>query len=190
MMLQKMIYLFLFLATLLGCQNQSQKVKAPQEPLPVEETLTADNETILMGAINRANLLKTPYTQWFKEEYDLYRIPEGWSDALKPKMENVSIKLFMGTWCEDTQMYLGGIFKLLDALEFDESKLEMYALSEFKDSPQGFETGLDIYNIPTVIFYKNGKEMNRFVEFPLESLEADFQKIIFGEPYQNPYYEE
>jgi len=49
------------------------------------------------------------------------------------------------------------------------------------------EKDLNITNIPTFIFYKNGKEMHRIVESPMESLEKDMLKIITGQPYKHAY---
>ena len=38
----------------------------------------------------------------------------------------------MGTWCEDSQREIPHFFKLLQALEFDQKHVEMYAMSEEK----------------------------------------------------------
>ena len=69
-------------------------------------------------------------------------------------------------------------FKILTAMDFEQENLEMFAMSEEKNTPSNFEKGLKIYNVPTIIFFKNGKEINRFVESPVESLESDIKKII------------
>ena len=66
-------------------------------------------------------------------------------------------------------------------------QLEMYAMSEEKTTPENFEKGLDVFNVPTIIFFKNGEEINRFVEFPVNSLESDVAKIIRGEIYTHSY---
>ncbi|MGB1362876.1 MAG: thioredoxin, partial [Flavobacteriaceae bacterium] len=68
-----------------------------------------------------------------------------------------------------------------------EKHVEMYAMSEEKTTPENFEKGLEIYNVPTIIFFKNGNEINRFVEFPVNSLESDITKIIKKEPYTHSY---
>ena len=60
---------------------------------------------------------------------------------------------------------------------------------EEKNTNENYEKGLNIINVPTLIFYKNGKEINRFVEFPNISLAKDLEQIIQGKPYKNPYYE-
>jgi hypothetical protein len=51
----------------------------------------------------------------------------------------------------------------------------------------GYEKDYDIINIPTLIFLENGKEINRIVEFPVESLIEDFSKILKKEAYQDAY---
>ena len=60
-------------------------------------------------------------------------------------------------------------------------------MSEEKTTPSNFEKGLEIYNIPTIIFFKNGEEINRFVELPVTTLESDIQKIITGAAYTHSY---
>ena len=38
----------------------------------------------------------------------------------------------MGTWCEDSEREVPAIFKLLDAVNFDQNKIDIYAMSEEK----------------------------------------------------------
>ena len=56
-----------------------------------------------------------------------------------------------------------------------------------KTTPQKYEENLNITNIPTFIFYKDGQELNRIVEFPIEDLETDMVKILNEEPYKHAY---
>ena len=60
-------------------------------------------------------------------------------------------------------------------------------MTEEKTTPDNLEKDLDIFNIPTYIFKKNGKEINRIVEFPVETLEKDVLKILSGQEYKNIY---
>ena len=57
----------------------------------------------------------------------------------------------------------------------------------YKQSPKHEEAGLNIHRVPTVIFYKNGKEINRIVEHPIETFEADIQNIITINNYKSNY---
>ena len=56
-----------------------------------------------------------------------------------------------------------------------------------QNTPQQHEP--NIMPIPTLIFYKDGQEMNRIVEFPVESLYKDMAKILKNESYQDAYYD-
>ena len=68
-----------------------------------------------------------------------------------------------------------------------DDKIEMYSISEAKDSPIEYEKEYDILYIPTLIFIENGREINRFVEFPVVNLVDDFSKILKRKNYENSY---
>ena len=101
----------------------------------------------------------------------------------------MSLKLFLGTWCEDSEREVPGMIKLLESSGFDFSKIDIYAVTEEKNTPENYEKDLNIINVPTLIFFKNNKEINRFVEFPNISLAKDLENIIQGKEYKNPYSE-
>tara|TARA_B100001758_G_scaffold247820_1_gene267516 strand:+ start:4787 stop:5269 length:483 start_codon:yes stop_codon:yes gene_type:complete len=150
---------------------------------------TIEGKPFIMGKINRQNLLTYEHSNWFKTEYLNYKIPNGWIEKNENLLNQMELKLFLGTWCEDSEREVPGMLKLLDYSGFDFSNIEMYAVSEEKNTNENYEKGLNIINVPTLIFYKNGKEINRFVEFPNISLAKDLEQIIQGKPYKNPYYE-
>jgi thiol-disulfide isomerase/thioredoxin len=166
----------------LSCSSNQQK------PLETKEIQATSGEMIFQGPINMANLQSSKITSWFNPEFDRIDVDPQWVKNLKPHLKGLKIKIFMGTWCEDSQREIPHFFKLLNALEFDQNNLKMYAMSEEKTTPQNFEKGIEIYNVPTIVFYKNGNEMNRFVEFPVESLESDIGKIIKEEAYAHSYH--
>ena len=94
----------------------------------------------------------------------------------------------MGTWCSDSQREIPNFYKLLDEANFDYKNLELVTVDK-KKKAKGLEKGFDIIRVPTFIFYKNGKEIGRFVEHALEgsTIEDDILKIISGQPYKHPY---
>ncbi len=158
-------------------------------PLPVIHGETIEGEPFIMGKINRHNLITYEHSKWFETEYNRYKIPDGWIENNQKQLKEINLKLFLGTWCEDSEREVSGILKLLDFSNFDLSKIEMYAVSDEKHTPENYEKGLKITNVPTLIFYKNGKEINRFVEFPNISLARDLETIIQEKPYKNPYFD-
>jgi len=62
-----------------------------------------------------------------------------------------------------------------------------YRKGHYKTSPTGEEKGLNIIKVPTIIFLKDGKEVNRIVESPLETLEQDIAQIVFKKDYVPNY---
>ena len=173
---------FLSYITVISCTlNQVQK------PLNTSVVEATSGEIILLGKINLANLQTSRITPWFNEEFNRVKIDLEKCKTLKPFTKNLKIKVFMGTWCLDSKRELPQFFKILSAMDFDQDNLEMFAMSEEKNTPSNFEEGLKIYNVPTIVFFKNGKEINRFVELPVESLESDIKKIIEGEVYNHTY---
>lgn len=183
----KSFYLLLVSSLLIVSCKSSQTPKYATEPMEVETLIGEEGETVVLGYMNRANLNTEEFMAWFQPEYNLLKIPEGWAEEHAALAKNLKFKLFLGTWCGDTQRELGGMFKLLDVLGVTEEQIEMYAISEAKDSPLGYEKEYEIINIPTLIFFENGKENNRIVEFPVESMIEDFSKILKKEPYENAY---
>ena len=160
-----------------------------QKSLPVSLGETSDGVPFITGKINRQNLIEFEHSKWFLSEYEKYQVPVGWVKKNKKLLNEMSLKLFLGTWCEDSEREVPGIIKLLESSDFDFSKIEIYAVTEEKYTYENFEKNLNLINVPTLIFYKNGIEINRFVEFPNISLAKDLENIIQGNEYQNPYSE-
>ncbi len=170
---------------LVGCHPK----KAPA-PLPVTTGFTLEEGTpFIVGKINRSNLLTYKHSQWYKKEYDFFKLDQEWIAQMQPYTDGVSYQLFLGTWCEDSQREVPGMLKILDGLGVQAQGNVFYAVDEEKHTLENYEDGLDIVQIPTLILYKEGKEMNRIVEFPVESLYKDMAKIFKNEAYQHAYYE-
>jgi len=93
----------------------------------------------------------------------------------------------LGTWCGDSKKQVPRILKVLEQAEFPNERLEIIALDRrpgrYKKSPTGEEKGLNIIKVPTLIFFKNGIEINRIVERPIASLEEDILTILNGGHY-------
>jgi thiol-disulfide isomerase/thioredoxin len=155
------------------------------------QTATTTPE-ILYGAIQKKDLEKTPFAEWFTPGYDDYHPDPKLNDKLKKLYTNdISIQLFLGTWCGDSKREVPRLMKLLDETGFPQKNLQVIALggsdSSVKQSPQHEEAGKGIFRVPTVIVYRNGIEINRINEFPALSLEADLYAILSGQPYTPNY---
>ena len=152
-----------------------------------EEILLNSNQKILVGKIDKNGLTQPTYHTWFQKNYDDYELDENSIDKLAKKLSDYHIKLFMGTWCGDSRREVPRFLKILEHAKFPMEKLQMVAVDvrkdHYKKSPTGEEWGLQILRVPSIIFYKNGREVNRIIETPNKTLEEDILHIIEGNSY-------
>jgi thiol-disulfide isomerase/thioredoxin len=94
----------------------------------------------------------------------------------------------MGTWCGDSKRETPRFFKIMEQADFDFDKnFKLIALNRLKRTPDNLQADYNIIRIPTFIFYRQGKELGRYVEYPRESMEKDILKILEGKPYKHSY---
>jgi len=145
----------------------------------------------LLGQINRKGLTSNTFNSWYSENYDDYLTNDKIISVLKDSLKQYHIKVFLGTWCGDSRREVPRFYNILDAANFPESQLDVIAVDRteeaYKQSPNAEEKGLNIHRVPTFIFYKEGKEVNRIVEFPKETLERDILNIITKNTYTPNY---
>ncbi len=130
----------------------------------------------------------TIYATWFNKQYTEFNLPPGkrpWAKDLK----DVEVEIFLGTWCGDSKKWVPKFVRLWEELGLDRKKLHFTALydmmegaSKYKQGPNGEEKGKDIHRVPVFIFLRNGKEIARIVEHPVNDLETDLAQIALGYP--------
>jgi len=172
----KKTFLVLLAITILSCSTQKQ-VSTP----------TKDKAGNLMGIANKASFLQEPYNNWFTPNYNAYDLEETAVAEIGSLLKNVTVKGFMGTWCIDSQEQMPVFYKIMDSADFKYKNLELITVDRSKKTPDNLQKGYNIFRIPTFIFYKNGIEIGRFVEFPRETVEADILKMLSGKPYKHSY---
>jgi hypothetical protein len=173
-MLSKVLRIILFssLALLLACDPESAEL---------------DSIEHLVGEVSIAAFQQQPYKQWFDENHSAHTVDVEILEDLQSLLTDVSITVFMGTWCHDSQREVPALLKILDAISFDKNRLRIIALSLAKDTPGKIETNFDIKRTPTIIFSRNRKEIGRFVEYPQKSLEQDIRAILKNHEYRHSY---
>lgn len=144
---------------------------------------------ILIGKAQKSDFQQEPFNEWYTSGFNAYKTNPEIIKELKNHTKDIKITLFMGTWCEDSQNQVPDFYKILEEIGYNEKNVTLITMKRDKTTPELFEKGLNITNVPTIIFYKNGKEINRIVESPVESLEKDMLNILSGKPYKHIYSE-
>lgn len=155
------------------------------------EVIDAKGNAKLLGKITKEGLLKTPYQNWYTKNYEAYDVNTSLTEKLNSSLSDYEIKVFLGTWCGDSKREVPRLYKVLESADFPENQLEIIALDNtnesYKQSPNNEQQGLNIHRVPTVIIYKDGKEINRIVESPVETFERDLIKITSDNKYISNY---
>ena len=178
--MKKITFLFLFFSFGITFSQEFNKTEKD-----------AKGKLFLIGKTNR-KAFDTDNFSWFQENYDAYLTNDNVIKQCKDSLKNYTVKVFYGTWCGDSRRELPRFYKVLDKANIKASQIEAVAVDKkpeaYKASPNGEEKGLNIHRVPTFIFYKNGKEINRIVEYPRQDFERDIHKIVNGEKYTSHYF--
>lgn len=182
-----LIYL-LVIASAMNCGSAKQDETTNPEttkttPAPVEQ----QDPEVEIGKLTKDNFLEEPHAAWFNPMYDSYKPEETALEEIKSNINDYEIKIFMGTWCSDSQREVPKFLRLLELSDYDMDRLEINGVTRDKTSPNEYEKSFDIVYVPTIIFLKDGEEVNRFVEYPQQNFEQDIADIVTGRDYKNSY---
>lgn len=163
--------------------NTPELKKAP-EP---EKSLAQKVNGHLLGKATKADLMNNPYNSWFNSRYDAYQVDSSIAQEIGTYMKDVDVRLYMGTWCGDSKRETPMFYKLMEEAGVSESKITLITVDRSKSKPVDLVEGYNVVRVPTIIFYRDGQELGRYVERPRESLEKDILKIVSGQEYKHSY---
>lgn len=147
--------------------------------------------TLLLGKISLRQLQQAPFAEWYQKEYAAYQVDAAVKDSLRTLINSCRYEIFLGTWCGDSRREVPRLMKVLDAMGIKASAITIIALGNrdtlYKQSPAHEEQGKDIYRVPHLNIYKNGKELGRITETPVKTWERDMLAIVRGEQYLPKY---
>lgn len=130
------------------------------------------------GKVTGEDLAKEKTFEWYRDGANGYKQDEGAIAYLKTTLSAYTITTVMGTWCDDSHMWVPKLQAVLAATGFPASKHEIYALDRNKKGKNGEEQKYNVTMVPTIILFFGGKEVGRIVEAPKKSIEADLADMI------------
>ena len=130
------------------------------------------------GLLSKSLITNHDSYTWFPKQYDAYHPDLNGLDSTY--LKQISIKIFMGTWCHDSKREVPRLYKVLDELYYDYENFEIIGLNKDKKGYFQDYTTFGIANTPTFIFYRGDIEIGRIVEKPEGTLESHIQNILKG----------
>ncbi len=178
----------LILTFFTSCGNSNEPAKtAPLESTPALVEDSELQQEVLLGEFTKEDLQKPPFLTWFKSEYDAFKPSAKPMETIKAELSDYEIMVFMGTWCGDSTREVPKLLKILEESGYDLSHLTMVGVDRNRTTPEKLEAGWDLDRVPSIIFMKDGKEINRFVEYPRETIEKDIARIVSQKGYKHSY---
>lgn len=150
-----------------GCISTENKQQS-------EYTATHASEAqYAIGKISSADLIAN--FPAFAKGYSTYQPSKEAQQVANNIAEDVSIKVFFGSWCHDS---IREVPRFLKTFDHSNASIELIGLDTKKEEPLGLKNGLNIKFTPTIIVFKNGSEVGRIIERPKKSLANDIQSFL------------
>ena len=175
----KNILILFFTIIFLNCETKGENEK-------INIKISSKGEKMVVGKISYNKLVDFS-KKW--ENSDQTNLNLKNDSKLKSLFFNIKIKIFMGTWCEDSIREIPYLFNILNSINYNIESVEIICVDENKNTPEGYEKDFEIIKVPTIIFLKKNEEINRIVEFPVETLQKDIIKILSNNNYKHAYSE-
>ncbi len=132
---------------------------------PVETFSERPGEKTLKGHLTRAMLENDTSFKWYATNYKNYKARPDALASLRNQADSVEIVAFMGTWCEDSHLIIPQLIALLDSAQFPKEKFSLIGVDRNKKTIGRLSQALNVTLVPTIIAFKNGKELGRVVEY-------------------------
>ena len=132
---------------------------------PGQYEILKDNDggKILKGIISRNLLSGDTSFKWYANNLQTYS--GSYAPGFAKHKDSIQLVIFLGTWCEDSQVIIPRLFPFLDAAGFSDDRVTLIGVVRNKKSISHLTDAFNVINVPTVIVMKEGKELGRVVEY-------------------------
>ncbi len=120
---------------------------------------------IIRGLINKYQIQNDTAFKWYSSSQGYYKPDTATINAFERAKSKYQFVVFGGTWCEDTQFILPKFFKLQEASGIPDDAITMFGVNRAKTSLGSIAAAFNIKLVPTIIVMKDGKEVDRVVEY-------------------------
>ncbi len=148
------------------------------------QTFTTEKEpetgvVILKGECRFEDLKAQPSFMWLKDTAQ-YKPDKRALGTLREKLLQYEMVVVFGSWCEDSQRELPHLYRVLQEAGMPMEKVALYGLDRAKKGRDMEDKIFRVEKVPTIILFKNHREIGRIVETPKRSIEADLAQMIGG----------
>lgn len=133
---------------------------------------------VYKGEITFDDLEQEPDFKWFRKGVKRYRTDKKAIDFLSKYLPDYKVVTLLGTWCSDSHDLVPKLYKVLQESNYPMAKAEVIALDADKHGLKTEDTDYNVEFVPTIIIYKDGKEVTRIIEQVTNGIENELVSII------------
>ncbi len=128
---------------------------------------------VIIGDTNPAEIFMLK--EW-KKIYEDYNPDLATVEKIKKLTNDISVEVYFGTWCKDSRNNVPKLIKIFELLP--SLKVNYVGIIWRSCDRSGLYKKMDLKRVPTIIFYRGGKEVGRIIENPVKTLEKDILNIL------------
>jgi hypothetical protein len=137
-------------------------------------------ESVLVGVVTRAEV-EQAMPDWVGEAMRVEPDLEA-TERLVREIVGAEVRIYLGTWCDDTRRELGRLWWALDSLGVGEMpELGYLAVDRGLAEPADALMGVDLIRVPTFVVRRDGRELGRIVEESPNGIENDLLALLTGD---------
>lgn len=116
---------------------------------------------------------------WMRNDISWYKPNTAAVTNLKEVKDTVQLLVFVGTWCEDSQIVFPQLLKLCIEAGFDFKRITIIGVDRKKTTLGSLCEALGVTKAPTILVMKAGKEIGRVEEFGTSGLyDKDLSEVL------------
>jgi thiol-disulfide isomerase/thioredoxin len=144
----------------------------------VREKDRKTGKVLLRGQMKFEDLQDEAAYKWFGEGVSKYEPKEIAIENLKKYHKPYKFIIFLGTWCEDSQIIIPQLYKVLTLAGIDLHSVEMYGVNRDKEALNTESKLYNITRVPAIIVMHQYREVGRITESVTSTIEEDILSII------------
>lgn len=144
-----------------------------------DRSIDKENSSVVFkGRFTFEDLVKEPSFSWFEAGIKTYKPDTTIISFLKKSLNHYKLIVVMGTWCDDSQNLIPKLYKTLTKSNFPLNNLLLYGVDRAKETKYIEHKLYNITLVPTIIVFRNNREIGRITETIQKSIEGDLKEII------------
>jgi thiol-disulfide isomerase/thioredoxin len=178
----KKILLGLMILTSMTVAAQKKTYEVSKDP--------KNGSVVFAGPVTFQDLDGESSFTWLKSGFESYKPRKKPLNYIRYKLKHYNMVVFLGTWCSDSHEIIPKLERIIGIIDYPQAQLSMYGVDRSKKTADAGEKKYNITLVPTIILFRDGREIGRVTERAHKNIEIDLANIIKSDPASAQWSEE